>query len=196
MSRLDTGAYVVFVVLSSCLVLASTQWFEANIAGPAGATLFPEFRGGTGSQRVDYYRACVEGCVVLSLAALVLGATHRAICLYTWLKTPVFAGVLAFYVFLICLPPLFVGIAISEVRELRELPMVVYWGPLLAMVSPLSVLGHLLGEMGRYFPRDASTLPFYVAHVPALLLLSWFLIRRERKLKTEYLWTVRQEERP
>jgi hypothetical protein len=105
----------------------------------------------------------------------------------TWIRSATFAAVGALYFIAICMLPVFFAMMFLEVPDLREIPLFSEWAPRLAMVSPITVELCLFHEMGPRFPRDVSTVPFYVVHG---ILLGWTLFeirRRGQKVRAMYL---------
>lgn len=186
-SRLDTAAFVLFALLSTAASIATPFYFEQVYAVPAGLTAFPDLMYVAQGRPVDYARVAVEGSAAISVAGLVVYALHRLACQMTWIRSVTFVGIAALYAVVVCMLPIFIGMLFLEVPELRGVPFVANWAPVLAMVSPVTVLMFLLNEMGSRFPVDASTAPFYIAHVALLGLVLLEMRRRGRKLREMYL---------
>ncbi len=186
-SRLDTSAFLLFALLSTAAAIATPYYFEQTFAAPGGHTVFPDRIDAAYGRPMDYARVAVEGSAVISVAGLVVYAFHRLACLLMWIKSAAFVGVAALYFSVVCMLPLFVAMLCLEVPELRNVQPFARWAPMLAMVSPITVVMSLFNEMGSRFPRDVSAAPFYVVH-SVLLALTIVEIRRcGRRLCAMYL---------
>ena len=85
------------------------------------------------------------------------------------------------------LVPLVFAMLFLEFPELRNTEPFADWAPVLAMMSPFTVMMHLFNEMGSRFPRDISTAPFYTVHGALLALALVEIRRRGRRLRAMYL---------
>lgn len=186
-SRLDTTAFLLFLLISTALAIATPFYVEQHFALPGGITVFPRLMYVTNGRPVDYLRIAVEGSVVISVAGLVVYAIHRLGCLVTWIRSATFLGAAAFYCAAVCFVPGFVAMFFLEFRELRDIPFFQVCAPKLAMVSPIIVIMNLFNEMGSRFPSSASTVPFYVVHAGLLGLSVSGIHRRGKKLRELYL---------
>jgi hypothetical protein len=186
-SRLDTGAFLLFLLISTAASIATPFQFEQFIASPSGNTIFPDLMFATRGRPVDYVRIAVEGSLVISTAGLVIYALHRQLCLMTWVRSVAFLVVAPLYSFFVCMLPLLVVMLILEEPELGRVQVFIDWAPTLAMASPFTVIINLFNEMGSRFPRDVSTAPFYVVHGVLLGLTILGTRSRGRKLREMYL---------
>jgi hypothetical protein len=186
-SGLDTAVFLLFALVSTALSIGTPFYFEQMFASPLQVTLFPGLMYVTRGRTVDFVRVAVEGSIVISIAGLVVYALHRFFCLMTWLRSATFVGVAGAYCVGVCMMPLVVAMLFLEVFELRDLPLVAEWAPVLAMASPVTVIMSLFNEMGSRFPRDASTAPFYVVHGILLVIALFGIHRRGRRLRVLYL---------
>lgn len=176
-SRLDTAAFVWFAVLSTIACIAVPFQFERLVALPQQTTVFPFLMYGTDGRPVDYVRVAVEGSLVIFVAGVTTYTLYRYVCLATWLKSAAFVGVAGFYFFVVCLIPVFCTVLVFEVPALYGIRALSDWTPTFAMLSPFTPIMVLFNEAGSRFPKDVSTIPFYVGHG---LLIAWalFAIRR------------------
>lgn len=187
-SRLDTAAFLAFLLISTAAAVAIPLSFERFFAAPMGNTIFPDRMYGTQGRPVDYLRIAIEGSAVISIAGLTVYAFQRSQCLTAWMKTTTFLVVVAnVYFCFVCLLPLFVAALSIEVPEFRRIPLVAEWAPTISLSSPITVMMTLFNEMGSRFPRDVSTAPFYIVHGVLLGVAVLELRRRGRKLREMYL---------
>lgn len=185
-SRLDTTTFLTYLVYLALLSIGTVYFIEQYIALPVGQTLFPPRQYGNRGDSVDFMRTLIEGGCVLSLAGMVVYTLHRFVCLFVWLKLPAFLLSAATYFFVMCLAPFLLAIALMTVPKLRESASVELWETV-AMSSPITALVSLFNELDPPFPSSLLTSPFYVVHVVLLALVSWGIVRRERKLRGSYL---------
>ena len=186
-SRLDTTAFLLFLVISTAAAIATPFYVERLFVLPLGNTIFPELMYASAGRPIDYLRIAVEGNLVIAVAGLLLYAIHRFLCLLAWLRTGAFLGLAVAYFVSICGLPVFFAMSIREVAELRQFAFLADLAPRLAMVSPVAVLMNLFNEMGPRFPRDISAAPFYVVHGLLLAVTLFGIRRRGRKLREMYL---------
>ena len=185
--RLDTTAFLIFLLFSTAAAIATPIVFDQFVAMPLGHTVFPEPTSFSQARPVDYFRVAVEGSIALSTAGLVVYALHRLACQLTWLRSAAFAGVAGSYFIAVCLLPIFFAMLFLEVPQLRRVELFSDWAPVAAMASPLTVLMVLFNEMGARFPSEISTAPFYLGHGVLLGATVLEIRRRGRKLREEYL---------
>jgi hypothetical protein len=187
-SRMDTTAFLLFLVVSTTGAIMAPFYFERMFALPGGDTIFPEMMYVTEGPRLDYLRIAVEGNVVISIAALVIYSMHRFLCLLSWMRTGAFLGLIGGYFVAVCGIPVFFAMFIMEMhREFDRFDFLAECAPSLAMISPVAVISNLFREMGPRIPRDTSTVPFYVAHAFLLAVIIFGIRRRSRKLREQYL---------
>jgi len=186
-ARLDTTAFLLFALMSTAASIATPFYFEEFRAAPVGATVFPDLMYETQGPPMDYARIAVEGSLAISVAGLAVYAFHRLACLVTWIRSVTFAGAAALYFIVVCVLPIFLTVLLLKVLEMRSVQPIPDWALLLAMTSPFTVEMNLFNEMGGPFPRDASTIPFYVVHGVLLGLTILEIRRRGRKLREMYL---------
>ncbi len=186
-SRLDTRAFLLFMLVSTIASIAFPFQFERLFALPSGNTVFPDLMFATDGRPVDYVRVAIEGSLAISCAGLVIYALHRYVCLTAWLKSASILIVGMVYFMSVCLMPLFCGVSFIEVPELRGIPLFADWAPSFAMLSPFTQMMFLFNEMGSRFPRDVSTAPFYVGHAVILGVTMLAIRRRGRRVREMYL---------
>jgi hypothetical protein len=186
-SRLDTAAFLLFLLISTAVSIAIPFQFEQWVAAPSGVTVFPDLNFVTRGVAADYVRLAIEGSLVISTAGLVIYALHRQLCLMTWVRSMTFLATAFLYFVVVCMLPLFVAMVIHEIPELQSVQLFVDWAPTLAMASPLTVIINLLNGMWPGFPSDASSAPFFVVHCVLLGLAILGIRRRGRQLRTMYL---------
>lgn len=188
-SKLDTACFLIFVAVSSAAAIAVPFGLERFVVAPfAKGTLFPEFIYGDEGARADYSRIVLEGVLVLSLCALVIYSIHRVLCLMTWLRTVAVVGTTAFYLLLVCLIPFVCAMMFMTIDELKAIPALVEWAPTIGMSSPFIVMGFLFKEIPEErFPRDLPITSFYVVHITLLILILFWIFKRGRAVRNEYL---------
>lgn len=185
-ARLDTAAFLLLALFSTAAALAAPFWFEQFRAAPASETIFPAQMYLTQGPAVDYARIAVEGTAMISVAALALYALHRLVCLLMWMRTAAFLASAIVYFVAVCLLPLFTGALFAEIPQLRQFTLLTRGAASLAMVSPLTVIMSLFAELGSQFPRNISTVPFYVFHLLLIALAVFTTARRGRALRLLY----------
>jgi hypothetical protein len=186
-SRLDTTAFVLFLLVSTCCSIAVPFLLDVYAAGPAGNSLFEGVDRGSRRNPIDFIQVCLEGTAVISVAAVAVYAFHRMLCLRCWLRSASIVSTGVLYFILICIAPLLLGAFCLEFRELRNVRIVQEWAPTFAMISPFTVFMHLFRELGSRFPDSLSSLPFYIVH---LMLISGALLGSRyygRELRQSYL---------
>lgn len=194
-SRLDTIAFTLFMLFSTAATLAMPFWFDSYFGSQANITVFPAFQMQNRRTEIDFFRAAIEGTAVVTMSGIVLYAMHRLVCLHTWLRSfAAMASTSLFFVF-ICVVPMILAGAYFEFPEYRHILGFDFWGPLTALVSPVSTFFLLFREeFGRRYPVN-TTAPFYIGQalifVVALLLIS----RQGRTLRNQYMSESTQEEK-
>ena len=186
-ARLDTTAFLLFALASTAAAMAMPFGFEKFRAAPIGATVFPDLLFGTQGPPMDYARIAIQGTLVISVAGLVIYAFHRWACLVTWIRSATFVAVAALYFIVVCLLPLVVAMLLLQVLKIHNVQPIPAWTLVLTMTSPMAVEVNLFNEMGGPFPRDASTVPFFVVHGVLLGLTLLAIRRRGRRLREMYL---------
>ena len=188
-SKLDTSAFLLWALISTLASIAAPFQFEQYINGPGGTSIFPNRVDLYGTLRqVDFIRVPLEGSLVISVVGLVVYALQRLACLLTWMRSVSFAAVAALYLVFICELPILSGTLFLEIPELRSIPILAAWAPILASVSPFMVLNALLmGEMGSPFLSEISMVPFYIVHSLILILTILGIRRCGRNLRQMYL---------
>lgn len=181
---LDAICFLSFVVVST-VVSVGTAFLIEHFHVPIGQTLFTVVSG------VDYLRAIIEGSLVLSVAGLLIYSIHRWISLSTWTKTVSFFLTAVFYVLVVCLLPFIPAVLFVEAREYFTFPFA-EWTPTLAIISPFTVMGYLFDGIGRRFPKNVSTAPFYIFHVALIFAVTWSIRRRGKTLRQSYPVTPKQ----
>lgn len=185
-SKLDTICFFAFALISTAAAIASPYCFEHYFSTAPATSVFPP--PGTGRyQSVDFVRIVFEGTAVISISGLVVYSFHRFVCLATWLKSVSLLITAAFYVFLFCFLPFFPAILLMEIRELQAIEWFANFVPMVSMASPFTVMGHLFNGLGPRFPAGTSTVPFYVLHGSALLLILLGIRFNGKKLRKQYL---------
>jgi hypothetical protein len=187
-SRLDTTAFLFFLLFSTAASIATPFYTEQYFASVAGQTVFPNMYG---SDAMNYVRIAVEGNLVISLAGLVIYAFHRLVCLSTWLKSMSLATVGLLYFVVVCLMPIFVMLIFMEMSDLREMQISgmsvsTELAPLAGLVSPFVTIMAMFNETPPRFPDYAPTGPFYVGHGFLLVLAMMGIRRSGRKLREQY----------
>lgn len=194
-SKLDTIAFLLFVVISSAMSMAMPFLYEQFVAGTHGISIFPVLdstvvRG----RQIDFYRIPLEGSLVVSFAGLVIYAFQRRVCLMTWIRSTTFFAVTFLYYIFICLLPFIFALIAMEMPELRNLQMVKEIAPTVGMMSPIMVMVVLFnGELGPPFPNNLSTAPFYIIHTVLLVMALLGLRRGGHPLRDMYLTEPLQE---
>jgi len=186
-SRLDTTAFIIFLLVSAACCIGAPFWLDAYAAGPAGNSVFQGSGWNSRGNPIDFVQVCLEGTAVISVAAATIYGLHRMLCLHMWLRSTALAIAGALYFALICMAPLLLAAFCLDFPELRYIPFVQNWAPVLAMMSPFSVVMHMFRELGSRFPDVLSTLPFYIAH---LVLFTVTLLGSRyygRRLRQSYL---------
>ncbi len=191
--RLDTWAFLLFLVISSAMCIGSPFWFEEYVAKLGGNTVFPTGDFAVPNRPVDFMRSAFEGTAVLSIAALALYAVHRYLCMRTWTRVASFLIVGVLYFFGVCLLPVFIAAMFLDMPELRRMQMLSEAAPWLGIVSPVMAIVYLFNELGPRFPRTVTLAPFYSVHAALIGLSVLGIRRRERKLREEYLSEQPQE---
>ena len=188
-SKLDTRAFLLWALISTLASIAAPFQLEQYINGPGGTSIFPNRVDVYGTLRqVDFVRVALEGSLVISVVGLVVYALQRLACLLTWMRSVSFAAVAALYLVFICELPILSGTLFLEIPELRCIPILAAWAPILASVSPFMVLNALLmGEMGSPFLSEISMVPFYIVHSLILILTILGIRRCGRNLRQMYL---------
>jgi len=196
-SRLDTTAFVLFLLFSTVASIATPFYTELYYASAAGQTVFPAFRYGSNEPSMDYVRFAVEGNLVISLAAIVIYAFHRLVCLSTWLKSMSLATVGFLYFAVVCMLPMLFSVFMDfgELRDVQVFGITLSEtiAPTGMMISPFTMMMVLFNEMSSRFPNDAPAASFYVAH---FCLLGWALLgirRSGRKLREQYPIATQKE---
>lgn len=195
-ARLDTLAFVLFLLFSTAVSIATPFYIDQVYASVAGGTIFLSRMQGTDRPQIDFLRVAIEGSLVISVAGLVIYAFQRLMCLMTWVKSGTLALVGILYFVGICLVPLFFAVLAMDFPQFRDDPMIQLVGPRLAMASPFMVMMRLFNEAGGRFPDDVSTASFYVAHGILFLAALGGIRRNSRRLSQEYLPPLAEEGRP
>lgn len=185
-SKLDTTCFLVFAAISTALAIATPYCFEQYFSTANTDSVFPDPFNGR-YQAVDFVRIVFEGTAVITIAGLVVYCLHRFVCLATWLKSVALLITTAFYVFLFCFVPFFPALLLMEIRELKAVQWFANLVPTVSMASPFTVMGQLYNELGPRFPAGTSTVPFYVLHGSALMLILLGTRLTGRKLRKQYL---------
>lgn len=189
-SKLDTVAFLMFLTLSTAGSIATPYVFDQINAGLTGYSIFPDRvdLGWRQANTIDLVRIAVEGTAIISVAGLTIYAFQRYLCLLTWLRSVTFVSLAVLYMIFVCLLPALIAVALLEIHEFRSFEPIAVHAPKIAAISPSMVIYYLLnGELGRPFPNDISTAPFYVVHIFALGLTLWALHRQGKKLRQAYL---------
>jgi hypothetical protein len=80
------------------------------------------------------------------------------------------------------------GALLTEVSDLRDIPVLSNWAPEIVMMSPFAVILSMFGEMiSPHFPTDTSTAPFYLFHYVLMAIALVIIHRRNGKLRATYL---------
>lgn len=185
-AKLDTTFFLIFAVISTAASIASPYCFEHFLATESSGSIFS-----VDSDRyadVNFVRIVFEGTAVISIAGLVVYALNRLLCLNSWLKSVGIVGTVCGYLGLFCFIPFLPLVLLTEIRELQSIEWFASWVPVLSMASPFTMMGHLFGELGSRFPKNISTLPFYILHSTALCLLLMGIRGSGRKLRKSYLY--------
>ncbi|MBS0202027.1 MAG: hypothetical protein JSS49_03945 [Planctomycetes bacterium] len=194
-STLDSVAFLLFVFISTGASMAMPFLYEQHFAGSGEHSIFPELDSITlQGRQIDFYRIPLEGSIVVSIVGIVIYALQRRWCLLTWIRSTTFFGVGFMYYVFICGMPVLIAVIAMETHEIRSLHLVPEVAPSIGMISPIMVAVVLFnGELGRPFPSNVSTLPFYIVHA---VLLGLTLIRMRRSgsdLREMYLPDPPQE---
>lgn len=192
-SRLDTLAFISFLLFSLAATIGMPLYFEHYISGPAGFTLFPDaLPNRRGPSEVDFMRVMLEGTAVITVCGIVLYAIHRTMCLGTWLRTSAVVASASLYFVFVCLVPMAFAAFYFEFPEWRNTLHFGEWGPLAAVASPITAFGIIFKEVGRNFPVD-TTLPFYAGHGLILIVTLFAAFRQTRQLRKQYIEEPQQE---
>ena len=188
-ARLDTLCLLLFAACSSAAAFATPYVFDQMIMDLVNNTVF----AATG--QIDFVRLSSEGTLILTVAGLVLYAFQRLVCLSSWMKGAVFAGVCLFYLFIICIVPLTVGAVLFDMPEYRGTTVATEWVPRVMILSPIVAMMSLFREMGPRWPADVSTSGFYLSHLALLVIAAFGIERRSRKVRAQYPAELVREER-
>jgi len=186
-SRLDTTAFLLFLLASSACCIAVPFILDVYAAGPAGNSVFHDSDRGFRGSPIDYVQVCLGGAWVMSVSAVTIYAFHRMLCLRMWLRSGSLALAAGLYFVLVCIGPLLLSAFCLEFHELRDVVILQNWAPSFAMLSPLTVMMYLFRGLGSRFPEYLSSLPFYILH---LLLVAGALLGTRlygRQLRSSYL---------
>ena len=194
-SKLDTISFLLFLLFSTASCIAIPLLFERNVAAPLGISVFPQHLERFPGQGfyVDLYRYAVESAVVISISGLVIYAFQRFACLMTWIRSATFVAINALYFFIVAFVPPVIAVLIVNVPEVGGFMQLADYAPMILMTSPYPVFVYLIqGQLGPRFPKNPSTVPFYVFHGLLLALMLRAIRRRSRKLRQAYL--IEQED--
>lgn len=190
-ARLDSICFLTFLLLSTLTAIAVPYYADLTWMIPAGTTIFPGQVYGNQGDVIDYVKIAFEGTLIISVAGLTVYTLQRLACLSMWLKSGAVFLVGIFYFMGICIMPLMSAVLLTEFPELRHaqvfgLDVSETVAPVVGTVSPMMTMIVVFGEVGGGFPKDASTLPFYVSHVVIIALATLAMRRSERTLRQSY----------
>lgn len=190
-SKLDTAAFLMYLIFSTAYAIYAPYHFEKFSAVPEGVTVFPStvnFGFHNVTRTVDFAKIGLQVTGVLTLAGVTVYCFQRAACLGSWMRASS-GGVVGFlYGALICTVPYVTGTIILETRDLNQIPALNEWAPVIAAVSPGPVLAIIYnGEMHTPFPEEMSTVPFYVSHAVFIICALLRIQFAGRKLRQQYL---------
>lgn len=171
--RLDTFSFLLFLSLSTGIAVG-TPFLIDQILAQTGQSMFG---GDSRSQKVDYMRAIFEGTLIITVAGLLVYVIHRRICMATWMKTTALFTTAIVYFAVICLVPFLLAVLYIETNEYFDFPFA-EWTPSLAITSPITAIANLFNEMGRKFPKQISSVPFYIVHAVLIVLFNLSIRRR------------------
>lgn len=190
-SKLDTAAFLFFLIFSTAASLATPVLFEQHVAVPLGTTVFSKTSSGIGYQNYerDFTRIWLEGTAIITTVGLVIYAFQRQLCLGMWMKSVSFVTVGGLYAVLVGLVPIMFGAIVLEiVDDFYRSPLLVAWAPTVAAVSPgMAMVIVFDGRPGGPFPDDLSTGSFYAFHSLLFVATLWWLRRTGRKVCSLYL---------
>lgn len=188
-ARMDLSAFLMFLAASTTIVVGTPFLFEHFIARPEGVTVFSQISASSRANSVDYVRLVTEGYLAISVAGLTVYLLHRLACMVAWVRSAAFVAVAGLYGVFVVLLPTGLGVLVYEVPEIRNVAILKEWMPTLGMMSPLTLLMLLYGELGAGFwaADKLSTIPFYVFHGTAIFLAIYGIRRQGIKLRAQYL---------
>ncbi len=196
-SRLDTIAYFLFVVLSTAATVATPFLYEAFAGVAKGFTVFPDHVQSQIGQGRDFIRIAIEGTLIITICGVAWYAIHRIVCLGTWVRGAAAFGSAGLYFVLVFMAPMTFAILYFELPEWRNSETFSLWAPRLASISPIACIAILFDEMGSRFPVVAvslfngslrtAALPFYVVHAVLLTLSAIVYRSKAASLKKSYL---------
>ncbi len=193
-SRMDSAAFGLFLLISTAVTIGIPLWIEQSAAIPAGVTLFPttEMQSEQHVRQLDYLRLSVEGTLALSLCGVAVYFLQRTLCLSLWMKSMAMAvGALLYLA--ACITPMVLGAIIMEIPQLSANPLLKYNAPQLAMTSPVMFFLFLYQEGGPFFREGLSTAPFYLVQVSIIAACVIVMRPLGRRLRREYLGPLRTE---
>ena len=185
-SRIDTISFISFAALSTIATIAIAHAYEIYVAVPSSATIFPIGNSGD----LNFRRVLMEGSVVTLLAACVIYAMHRVTSAAVWLKSFSLVTIGGVYLGLFLLVPMVSAMALFELRDLRDfvdISILETVGSYMVVTSPIGTHIRLYGEMGGHFDPTVPTVPFYIAHIPILVILMIVHWRLLTGLRKQYL---------
>ena len=79
-------------------------------------------------------------------------------------------------------------VAVFEIDDLRQSEFLTYWTPMVMSTSPMTAFAVVFrAELGGRFPKDMTTIPFYVLHAVLFLLTMRRFHYAKKKLLQTYL---------
>ncbi len=186
-SRLDTVAFVAFLVLSTVLSVGTPFLLDNLTLISQGTSVFDQDIWGHSGRTVDSFRIVIEGTLVVSVGGILVYLIHRQLCLATWLKSSAFVVTAAVYALVVCVLPFMLAIVYTEVPELQNFAAFRQLAPEVSMASPITVMIGLFNEFPRRFSHELNSVPLYVLHGVLTMICLLAISRRGRKLRKEYL---------
>lgn len=186
-TTLDLAFAGTFFLLTVGTAICLPWAYEIYIAEPNGLSVFSSEQLRGYGRPFDFQRIALEGPLVLLTSAVTIYALHHMLSQTVWMKLTAFLSTAGLYFFGFILVPLIAAFNYIEMPELRRWTILYDWLPVVAMTSPAAVLGSLFNELGRHFPPNPSSQPFYISHAIVLGLALLRIRSVRRQVKATYL---------